>query len=209
MPPSAQSKGIRIRDYTVGTSTSCTSEHVVQFYDTESILISEVGRAMGIALDQGAAVVCIATDAHRELLERHLMDRGIDVSAARTASQFVCLDAPATLPAIVKNGVPDVIRFAEVVGAVIDQAAARFPRVWIFGELVALMCADGHHAGAVELEKLWTSFTASRPQVLLHCAYPTSAFRLVDDMQAFVDICEEHCRVLHSDSSLVIAGSTT
>ena len=58
---------------------SCTCEHVVQFYDTEAILIAQIGRAMCIALDEGSAVVCIATDAHRQLLERHMMDRGIDV----------------------------------------------------------------------------------------------------------------------------------
>ncbi len=185
--------------------TSSTSEHVVQFYDTEGTLISQVGRAMCIALDQGAAVVCIATVPHRQRLERHLTVRGIDVAEARDANQFICLDAHATLSRVAKNGVPDGARFVEVVGALVDQAAARFPRVWIFGEVVALMCTNGHHLGAVELERLWTSFMDLRPTVILHCAYPTDAFKSADDRQAFAEICNEHCRVLHSDSSLSIA----
>ena len=65
---------------------------VFQFYDTEGTLISGVGRAMCIALDQGAAVVCIATDAHRQRLERHLMVRGIDVTEAqRRTSSFILM----------------------------------------------------------------------------------------------------------------------
>lgn len=178
------------------------AEHVVQFYETEQALIAEVGRAMCVAIDQGNAVVCVATDAHRRLLEKHLLDRGIDVPAARMAKQIWCLDAAGTLAKIAINGTPDAVRFAEIVGAVVDQAAAQFPRVWIFGELVALMCANGNHSGAVELERLWTSFVDSRPAIFLHCAYPTNAFASPKDRAAFRHICEEHCRVLHSDSSL-------
>jgi hypothetical protein len=35
---------------------------------------------------------------------------------------------------------------------------------------------NGHHNGAVELEELWSSFTAARPSVFLHCEYPAHAF---------------------------------
>ena len=179
--------------------------HVVQFYDSEGMLISQVGHAMWVALDQGAAVVCVATGMHRWRLERYLIIRGIDVTEARDTKQFVCLDAPATLTRVATNGVPDVAKFADLVGAVVDEAAARFPLVWVFGELVALMCADGHHSGAVELEKMWTSFMDSRPRVILYCAYPTDVFKSADHRQAFAHICEQHGRVLHSDRSQLMA----
>ena len=174
------------------------------------MLISQVGHAMWIALDQGAAVVCVATGMHRWRLERSLIIRGNDVTEARASRQLVWLDAPATLSRVATKGVPDVVRFAEVVGAVVDQAVARFPFVWIFGELVALMCADGHHSGAVELERMWTSFMDSRPGVILYCAYPTDVFRSADHRKAFTHICAEHGRVLHSDrsSSIGLPGPT-
>ena len=188
-----------------------TSKTRLQLYVTEGMLISAVGRAMCIALDQGAAVVCIATDAHRQRLERHLMVRGIDVDEARTTNQFICLDARETVWRLAENGVPDAEQFVAVIGDVVNQAAGRFPRVWIFGELIALMCADGHHAGAVELERIWTSFMASRPFAVLHCAYPREGFSSAADRSAFLRICDEQVRVLQSGSSLTsaLASPTT
>jgi hypothetical protein len=143
----------------------------VQFSDTDAVLINEIGRAASVALDEGNAVVCIATRAHRLLLARHLADHGLDIVALRHEEQFVALDAAETLAKIIVDGKPDVIRFAEVVGACIDRAATRYPRVWIFGDMVALMCAHGDHMGAVRLEKLWRSFNKARP-VFRYCAYP-------------------------------------
>jgi hypothetical protein len=181
-----------------------SAQHVVQFYDDDPLLIAEVGRAMCVALDQGSAVLCVATHSHRRLLQDHLQNRGIDVPAAMMADQIVFMDAHGTLAKITRRGMPDVIRFAEVVGAVVDRLAARYPRVWIFGELVALMCANGNHSGAVELERLWTSFADARP-VFLHCGYPAQAFSSEQDLAAFRNICEEHCRVLHCQSSLALS----
>ena len=180
------------------------AEHIVQFYDDDPTLIAEVGRSMCIALDQGNAVVCLATDPHRRALEQHLTSRGIDVPAARMAGQMVSLDAAGTLAKITVDGLPDVVRFAEVIGAIVDRLAASYPRVWIFGELVALMCANGNQFGAVKLERLWSSFTESR-SVVLYCAYPAHAFSAERDLAEFLRVCEEHCRVLHSDSSLALS----
>jgi hypothetical protein len=61
------------------------------------------------------------------------------------------------------------------------------------------MRANGNHAGAVELERLLSSFTAARPEVFLYCAYPTNALRSNHD-QAFLRICEEHGRILENGS---------
>jgi hypothetical protein len=180
------------------------SEHIVQFYDDDDELITEVARAMYVALEQGHATMCLATAAHRQALERHLTARGIDLEAALRDGRLVYFDADATLARITVNGSPDVERFAEVIGSVVDSLAASFERVWIFGELVALMCDSGNPAGALELEKLWSSFVHSRP-VFLHCAYPARAFASEQDRAAFLQICAEHCRVLHSDSWLALS----
>lgn len=153
-------------DHAFGKGTH--RDQVVQSYDDEAALITEVGRAMCEALNHGAAVVCIASDAHQRSLERQMIDCGIDVGAARRSNQVVCLDAAATLTKISNSGAIDIVKFAEVVGAVIDQTSCKYSRVGIFGELVALMSTNGHHAGAIELERLWSSFIASRPSVFLH-----------------------------------------
>jgi hypothetical protein len=144
-----------------------------QFCD-DSTLLEEIGIAMCTELDKGNAVVSIATGTHRRLLEKQLTVHGLNIIAALSKGQYVSLNARETLSTIIVDGVPDVIRYAELVGALVDRTATRFRRVLIFAELVPLMHADGKHSGAVELEALWRSFVASR-SIFLHCAYPADA----------------------------------
>ncbi len=146
-----------------------------QFCD-DATLLHEMGSAMCTELDKGNAVVSIATGTHRRLLEKQLTLHGINIVAALSKGQYVPLNALDALSAIIIDGVLDVIRFAEVVGAPIDHTAANHRRVLIFGELVPLMRADGKHVGADALENLWCSFVASRP-IFMHCEYPAHAMR--------------------------------
>ena len=144
-----------------------------QFCD-EAALLAEAASAMRAELNKGNAVVSIATGTHRRLLEQQLTVHGINVVAVLSKGQYVPLNALEVLSTMVVDGVPDVIRFAEVVGAVADRTAVNHRRVLLFGELVPLLHADGQHAGADALETLWRSFAASRP-IFLHCEYPAHA----------------------------------
>jgi len=146
-----------------------------QFCDGATLL-DEIGRAMCTELDKGNAVVSIATGTHRRLLEKQLTVHGINVVAALSKGQYVPLNARDALSAIIVDGVLDVIRFAEVVGAPIDHTATNYRRVLIFGELIPLMQGEGKHVGADALDNLWRSFVASRP-IFMHCEYPAHAMR--------------------------------
>lgn len=148
----------------------------IQFADPDAVLITELARAMSSALARGSAVVCIATDAHRLLLETRLERSGADVRLARDSNQYVYLDAVDTLSRVTIDGSPDVKRFAEVIAGPIDRVALQFPQVWIFGDMVALMCAYGNRKGALRLERLWRSFNKARP-VFRYCAYPPNFYR--------------------------------
>ena len=143
-------------------------ERVPAQFDDGAELISEVGAAMCTALDQGNAVVLIAIGTHRQLLETELSVRGIDIVEALGTGQYVSLDAPETRSAIIIDDSLDVIRFAEVIGALIDRAAEQHGGVSIFAELVPLTRTEYDHAGAIELETLCRSFIASRP-ILRDC----------------------------------------
>ncbi len=157
-------------------STRDTSVTFVQFADPDAVLIAEIGRAMSAALERGNAVVCIATNAHRRLLEAQLERAGADVHRARREQQYVYFNAIDSLSRVTIDGSPDVVRFAEVIGGPIDRVAARFPQVWIFGDMVALMCAYGNRTGAIRLERLWRSFNKARP-IFRYCAYPPNVYR--------------------------------
>ena len=119
-------------------------------------MVAEIGRSMTAALNQGNAVVCIATGTHRRLFEQQLKVRGIDVVGALMREQLVCINALDALTKIMVDGEPDVIRFAEVIGAPVDRVATRYPHVLIFGELDLLLHAGV--SGARKLDELFACF---------------------------------------------------
>jgi PAS domain S-box-containing protein len=175
--------------------------HAVQFYHDEKFLLDTVGRFTGPALGAGEACVIISTAAHRSQLAERLAARGFDLAALGRQGRYVTLDAAETLARFMINGWPDEKRFADVVGGPIAQAvtAAQYPRVRAFGEMVALLCAEGRPAAAIRLEELWNDLAKSLPFALL-CAYPLSAFRAHAHRAPFLRICGAHSHVSPAES---------
>jgi hypothetical protein len=130
----------------------------------DALMIYEIGKSLCTALKYGDAVVCVASGSRRRRLEVHMTAFGIDVVGALMREQLVCLNALDTLMKVIVNDVPDVVRFAEVIGAVVDRVATRYPRVLTFSQLPEYR----HVSGALELETLLTSFLDSRP-VFFRC----------------------------------------
>lgn len=127
-----------------------------------------------------------------------LRAEGIDLEAAERNGRFQALDARELLARFMVGGVPDPARFAATVGAVIEQAAVDGHHVAIYGEMVALLCADGDGASAIALEDLWNDLALVHSFALL-CAYPLHAF---DDSlrAAFKRICSQHAAVIPAES---------
>ena len=65
------------------------------------------------------------------------------------------------------------------------------PRVAAFGEMVALLWADGKGEAAIRLEQLWNDL-AQKHSFYLHCAYPMSGFARSQDGDPIQQICAEH-----------------
>src|SRR5687768_14824914 len=116
-------------------ATERAVEHAVQFYEQDSFLLDALTDFIGAALREDAAAVVIATPTHRALLADRLEQSGLDVGAAEASGQFHALDAADTLLAISSDGVPDPAGIAAVVGVLLDDLAARWGRVRIFGEM--------------------------------------------------------------------------
>jgi len=175
------------------------SEHFVQFYETESYLIESVSAFVGKALQAGDGAVIIATQPHRNRIQRKLRARGIDVLAARSRGQYVALDAAETLASFMVDGSPDPDRFREVVGGVIERLTNAWPRTRAFGEMVALLWKAGHRDEARRLEELWNDLGKTY-SFALYCAYPLSEFGHEADGQSFHEICTCHTRVIPAES---------
>ncbi len=164
-----------------------------------------MGRTMCIALDLGRAAVCVVTSATRDLLERQLLDRGIDVEAVLRSGQYVPLDAVDTLDEIAPDGAyPDQERFNALIGDVVEHLAAVYPGVWMYGELAGLMWVRGNQAGAIQLEKMWTSFADTHP-VCLCVAFPLQALSYPIVVEAVQEVVAQQIRSLAKDSALALA----
>ncbi|HXO94323.1 MAG TPA: MEDS domain-containing protein, partial [Candidatus Acidoferrum sp.] len=119
------------------------SDHSVQFYFSDSILVDELARFVGTALVCGDAAIVIATGPHREALARELKARDLKTTRALAEGRFVCLDAAQTLVRIMRDQMPDPELFSEIMGGLITQARvatkSEQSEVVIFGEMVATL----------------------------------------------------------------------
>ncbi|HET7626126.1 MAG TPA: MEDS domain-containing protein, partial [Verrucomicrobiae bacterium] len=175
------------------------TEHFVQFYETDAFLVKSVASFIGAGLGSGDGAIVIATSGHRVALRERLAAQGLDVESAETDGQLVLLDANELLSQFMLNDMPDELLFNEVIGGLVEKTANGRRGVRAFGEMVALLWADGNHAGAIALEKLWNDL-AARHSFALFCAYPMSFFDGTKNGDAFLHVCGEHTRVLPSES---------
>lgn len=177
--------------------------HRVQFYSDHGHLLDGLSRSIGSALGAGDAGIVIATEEHREGLTRRLKARGLDVDLAAQQGRYIALDAAETLSKFMLDGLPDAARFADVVGGVVARAAVAANgegrRVAAFGEMVALLWAEGNPNAAIKLEQLWNDL-ARTYSFDLRCAYPISSFGQAADNALIEKVCAEHSHVMPVES---------
>jgi hypothetical protein len=180
-----------------------TAQHFVQFYEDDSLIIENVSYLAAKALAAGNSSVIVATEPHRQAIERRLADLNLDLSRPCGEGRCVFLDAAETLSRFMVAGRPDPARFDEVVGGVIANAvrcsASGF--AFAFGEMVALLCAAGNSAAAVYLERLWNGL-ALRDRFSLYCAYPLGSLAVEPDADALTQICAEHALAIPAEGPL-------
>src|SRR5258706_4495132 len=180
-------------------SEMSVSEHFVQFCETDAFLVNSVSEFIGAGLMAGDVVIVFATKGHRERLDERLKEDGLVVSVAHARGQYVSMDAADTLSKFMVDGLPEPERFAKVVGSIVARAAQGGRHVRIFGELVALLWAEGNQTAAIRLEELWNDLARTHAFALF-CAYPMQGFDGEVHGMEFTEICRQHSRVIPSES---------
>jgi len=162
----------------------------VQFYEGNASFVDLVIAYVEAGLKAGEACVVLATKPHRELIEARLQERREERGAL-----VVALDADAILAKFMVKGWPDEKRFAATLGAILRRAAdGGRRRVTVFGEMVAVLLAQGNVDATVRLERLWNQLLSDQSFSLM-CCYPVRTLRAEEHHRALRMICVEHSGV--------------
>lgn len=164
--------------------TSAPVDHTLLLHDTETELQRHLADFVEQGLRAGEGCLLIATPEHRAALRQQL-GLSLLVPAVRRGA-FVELDAADTLGLFLRDGRPDPELFDRTVGAFVRDQVVAGRRLRGFGEMVALLWADGRPAAALELEALWNRLQREVGFSLL-CAYPAE---LVAGAEA--EVCRQH-----------------
>lgn len=165
--------------------------HLVEVYDDDAALARSVGKFLSSISDGDGAIV-IATEPHRHAIGSVLAGK-VDLPRAVDQGRYVALDAATTLSLFMRDGLPDRRLFEH---ALRDVIAGMPPGIGIraFGEMVALLWAEGNVAGALALEDAWNDFIERNP-LRLYCAYPANGFGAFNPAP-MIAVCERHSHVL-------------
>jgi signal transduction histidine kinase/CheY-like chemotaxis protein len=175
------------------------TEHFVQFYEADGFLLNSLSGFVGSAINSGDAAVVVATKAHRDGLDELLRANGLDVIKAVASGKYVSLDAAEILSKFMVDGYPEPARFNEVLGGVLASVTDGRSRVRAFGEMVALLWAEGNYNAAIRLEELWNGLQKSY-SFSLFCAYPMQGFHGEKFDGPHDGVCGVHTRVLPAES---------
>src|SRR5918994_3824162 len=176
------------------------AEHVVRFYETDAFLLDAVAMFCADAILAQDAALVVATPEHRAGIAERLQARGL-LDAVGGHDSYLALDAAKTLSRFMVDGAVDAALFMEVIGGIISRAADSGRQVRVFGEMVALLVADGHPAAALRLEELWNDLQAHLGHAFtLFCAYPMDHFGGGTHQELFSDVCAAHSQVVPAES---------
>jgi hypothetical protein len=184
--------------------------HMVQFYDTEDVLITSVTSFLATGLSLGEGIVIVATRNHRANIEAALVRKGFSLAAAESAGQCIVLDAEETLAKILVDGLPDWDRFHAIADPALASITGRDdPRpVRAFGEMVDVLWQAGNATAAVQLEGMWNRLAGEHRFSLL-CAYAMGALYQRVGEHSIDDILCTHSHVIPSPSYARLRAEVT
>ena len=161
--------------------------HSVQFYQDDTFLTESVARFITEGLQANETAIIVATAQHRQELRKVL------TSEETTHENLWFLDAREQLSTFMADSWPNERRFKNAIGGMIGQASKQGP-VRVFGEMVAILWAEGQTRAALRLEELWNRLMEEQSFALL-CAYPIANLSEEKDNNSMLAISRLHAHV--------------
>lgn len=175
------------------------ADHFVQFYESDAQLVSEVALFAADALRAGGSAIVIARPDCLAAVHERLRTLGAPIGHAARERIFMS-NAQTLLDSFMDGDLPDPARFRRSIGTIVEAAVRAGRPVHVFGEMVALLCAQERYAGALRLEALWNELI-EQYRFSLYCGYPGDVFPSVEQSETFRHVCALHRRIL-PDASL-------
>jgi MEDS: MEthanogen/methylotroph, DcmR Sensory domain len=169
-------------------------EHVVQFYDRDSVLLDSLAGFVSAGLLGGESAIVIATREHIQALDEKLNKTGINVEINRLLDHYITVVADEALSSFMEHRWIDGYLFHELVTGLLDRARATGRPVRAFGEMVALLWGRGQIGPTIQLERLWNRL-CKEYSFSLFCAYPKNGFP-GDMSDPLTEICAAHSRIV-------------
>jgi len=171
------------------------NRHEVEFYCDDEVLVADVTRFIGTALQAGDAGLVLATEPHREDLLRSLHTFGVNVSAAIEEGRYIAVDAAMSQAGDERF---DAGRLVPVLSDLITTAAkgatTEHPRVMVFGEISDVLLAEGNAEMAMQDGRLCEQLMEMHAVDIL-CGYSLSGFQGESDACLFQQICAQHAAI--------------
>jgi hypothetical protein len=175
------------------------SDHVVQIYNDDQTFLDLLEGFVTSGFAANDCVIVIATDEHQHALEERLKYKGYDVFDLKLQDQYIPLNARETLGEFIINNWPDEVLFRHMINRFLARARSRNRNARAFGEMVALLWAQGNIAATVQLENLWNKICQDE-ELSLFCAYPKSSLNQ-RALESILQICGSHSKMIKADRS--------
>ena len=200
LPPNGGSGRSSVADVPLLISSEQVSdEHFVQFYETDDFLLDSVTKFISSGLNTGETALLLGTDTHLKLLRARLEEQNLDVDGLSKLRRLVTLDAEQVLADLTVEGRFSQERFYEFFSSLINEATEGQRPLRVFGELVAVLWAQGEHATAIEVEQCWNLLKKTK-RFSLYCAYPLTGFGASELSEFLKQVCNTHSCVIPAES---------
>lgn len=180
------------------TSMGQSQEHIVQFYKTESHLLSEVSQFISNALSFGEGIIIVASPEHITFFQKKIIQIGLDLHSFQESEQLVFLDAHETLSKLLIEGKVDWITFRKMVSGYLDQMKKKFSNIRIYGEMADNLGKNGNSKESIRLERFWNDLSNDYSFTLLCCHY-LGGFETNSQTEAFLNLCQQHTHVIPAE----------
>lgn len=168
--------------------------HILQIYENDEVFIETLAGFVGTGIKSGDCSIVIATRSHLDQLEEKLLSKGFNTQLLTENESYIPLDAEEILASFMVDGWPVKELFQKTVSTIVERAHCRNRPVRAFGEMVAILWAQGNCGATVQLEALWNDYMHTQ-DFSLFCAYPMSGF--TEDINVSIDkICCQHSKIL-------------